>query len=391
METSTQALKKDEAFGLLYVANFVLSFHLYFVVYINSSFLSTFIEERFVGTIYIIASILGIVALLIVSNLLRKFGNYHLLLYFAIAELLIFLGLAFLNTVVFILPIFIVYLALYPLILYNLDIFIESFIKKENTTGSIRGAFLTITNTALILAPLVAGFILTNGDFGKIYLISSLFLIPFLLIIVRFRNFKDPVYHNLNIKETFLCVKNDKKMYNIFMSHFLMRFFFSWMVIYMPIYLTQHIGFTWAEFGILTFIVLLPFALLEWPAGRIADKFIGEKELLSVGFIIVAFFISFVSFIETTDFLFWVAVLFAVRIGASLIEIMTESYFFKHVGGDDNSTISFFRITRPVAYILGPIVATVALQFLDFQYIWLILGIITLYGLRYSLTLEDTR
>ena len=175
------------------------------------------------------------------------------------------------------------------------------------------------------------------------------------------------------------------------MAQFVMRIFFSWMVIYMPIYLISRIGFSWAEFGIMTFIVLIPFALFELPAGKIADRYLGEQELLSLGFFIAALFTVFLSFIETNNFVFWAAVLFTIRIGVSLVEIMTESYFFKHVSSNDNNTISFFRMMRPAAYIAGPIIATIALTFLDFKFIWIILGFILLYGLRFSFAIQDTR
>ena len=159
----------------------------------------------------------------------------------------------------------------------------------------------------------------------------------------------------------------------------------------MPIYLIGHIGFSWAEFGIMTFIVLIPFALFELPAGKIADRLLGEKELLALGFFIAALFTGFLSFIDTNNFIFWASVLFTIRVGASLIEIMTESYFFKHVNSSDNNTISFFRMMRPAAYIAGPIIATIALVFLSFQHIWLVLGFILLYGLRYAFAIQDTR
>ena len=175
------------------------------------------------------------------------------------------------------------------------------------------------------------------------------------------------------------------------MAQFILRFFFAWMVIYMPIYLHVHIGFSWSEIGIMFAIMLLPFALLELPAGKIADRWLGEKEILSAGFLIAALFTILVSFITSNNFFIWTATLFMMRVGASLIEIMTESYFFKHVQGDDNNIISFFRITRPAAYIIGPIVASIALIFLDLRFIFIILGLILFSGLYYSFRIEDTK
>ena len=390
MHKTLQRLGWMKNLNVIYVANFILSFHLFLVIYANSSFLAQFVEERFVGTLFIIGSVLTVAAFLILSGALRKIGNFALLLIFSVLQFFFFLIFAFSDNAQIILPTFIAYIVTYPLILYTIDIFIESYTKDEGSTGVIRGTLLTTTNVALILAPLVAGFVLNQGSFGTLYLLSGLFIIPFVLLMLRFRRFKDPVYKKLEIKNTFLCIMGDKDLFGIFMSQFLMRFFFSWMVIYMPIYLTQHLGFSWAEFGIMTFIFLLPFAILEYPVGKIADTRLGEKEFLISGFLITSLFVLFIPLVNTTSFAFWASLLFFVRVGASLIEITTESYFFKHVDGSDSGTISFFRMTRPVAYILGPLVGTITLYFLDFQYIWFVLGIIFLSGIWFASKIRDT-
>lgn len=346
-------------------------------------------DEKYVGSIYIISSILSIISLLYISKILRRFGNYKTLLFLTILEFLAFLGLAFLENILFIIPIFIGYSVIFPMILFNFDVFLEGYTKKENE-GEVRGMFLTIVNTALILAPLIAGYVLSDGDYSKIYLTSALFLIPFFFLILKFKDFKDPEYHDLKIISTLTCIRGRKNLYNIFVTQFILRFFFSWMVIYMPIYLHTHIGFTWPEIGAMTAIMLIPFAVVEYPAGRIADKVLGEKELLIVGFIIAGLVTGLYSFVETTDFVFWTTILLLSRIGASLIEIMTEVYFFKHVDENDGSTISFFRITRPVAYIVGPFIGSLALIFIDFQMIWIILGFVVLSGIFFASKIEDT-
>lgn len=390
MEHEIKRLRIGRRFGVLFLANFVLSFHLFFTLYMNSSFITTFIGEKFVGLVYMVSSVVSIATLIYVTRILKKFGNYKILLYLTILEFFLFLGMAFVKDKFLIILFFITYSAIFPIMLFNFDVFLETYTKKESNTGNIRGTFLTITNTALIFAPLVAGLMLTNGDYWKIYLSAALFLIPFLFLITKFKNFEDPQYHNLHIWQTLQCIRKDKNLYNIFMAQFVMRIFFSWMVIYMPIYLHQYIGFSWAEIGVMTSIMLLPFVLVEYPAGKIADKLFGEKELLIIGFLITAAFTGFVSFLTVQNFAIWAALLFTVRVGASLIEVMSEIYFFKHVSGADNTTISFFRITNPLAYIVGPAIASIMLMFIDYQFIFVVLGIILLYSIKFAFRIKDT-
>jgi hypothetical protein len=46
---------------------------------------------------------------------------------------------------------------------------------------------------------------------------------------------------------------------------------------------------------------------------------------------------------------------------------------------------------RPWSYVISPIVATAlfAIPFFNFKYIFVALGLLLLFGLRYSLSLED--
>lgn len=391
MENLTRKLAKKNIFRTIYTVGFLAAFHVFMLIYINSSFLNQFISEELVGSLYIIGSLMTISALTILPYVLRSFGNYLTLVAFTLVEILILLGMAFIKEPGIIIPLFVAHWVVFQIMFINIDIFLEAYQKKESDTGSTRGTFLTIINSSLMLSILIVGFVLTNEDYWKIYLIAAGILLPFLFIIfTKFRKFKDPIYEDFKIWKTFKKFGTTKSSYNIFMAQSILKFFFSWMVVYMPIYLHDYIGFEWNRIAIIFFIMLLPFVLIEIPAGKIADKWIGEKELLSTGFVIMALFTMVIPFISIASFVLWTGILFVTRIGASLVEITTESYFFKHVDGDDVNIISFFRMTSPVAYIMGPLAAIITLQFLPFQYIFLVLGLIMFFGLKYSLALKDT-
>ena len=170
-----------------------------------------------------------------------------------------------------------------------------------------------------------------------------------------------------------------------------MRIFFSIMAIYMPLYLYRTIGFSLSELGIMFSIMLLPFALFEFPLGKIADRYLGEKEILIVGFIILAASTASLSFITSASLAVWAGLLFVTRTGASAIEIATESYFFKHVNGKDTAQISMFRATRPFSDIIGPTIGSVSLLFIDLRFLFLVLGIFLLLGITVASRINDTR
>jgi MFS family permease len=274
---------------------------------------------------------------------------------------------------------------------YNLDIFIEHG-SEDATTGETRGLFLTIMNLAVFFGPIIAGFLLSENQFWKIYTVSAILVLPALFIIARkLSQFCDPEYKDVSLREMLYTAWQNKNIRNISIANFLLQFFYSWMIIYMAIYLTKFAHFSWEEIGIIFGIMLLPFIFLQFPLGEMADRRFGEKEMLVIGFIITALSTASLSFLNPqTSILIWASILFVTRVGAATIEIMTETYFFKQIEASDMGLISFFRHTRPLSFIIGTASASVFLLFVDTQYLFLALGVIMLSGIYFAMKIEDT-
>jgi len=384
-------MAKKKMLHILYSVGFLFAIHSAFIAYIDSTFLSSFVGERYVGLIFTISAILSIILLSKISLVLSKFGNYKTTISLLVIETLLLAGLASVKTAWLAVPMFITHYAILLLLILNFDIFIEHF-SEDGNTGSVRGTFLSVVNMSWVIAPFIAGFILTNSDFWKIYLLSATAMIPvFAIIFLKFKNVPDNHYDHPPFLETIKEVFKNKNIAKISSASFILYFFFSWMIIYTPIYLSHHIGFTWDKIGIIFTIMLLPYVLFELPLGKLADWRFGEKEFLSAGFTIAGLSTIAMAFISSHNFLVWAGILFITRIGASFVEISSETYFFKQVDDTDTNIISFFRNTKPLAFIVAPLIATIVLRFFAYQYLFLALGFIMLLGLRYSLTLRDTK
>lgn len=376
---------------VIYILGFLFALHATLPIYINSSFLSLISPEKFVGIIYSIGSAATILTFFVAPPILRKFGGYRTAIAFILLELLSLIALAFLKSPAFLIFFFITSLVAIAIIGFIIDLFLEN-VSSDNKTGKIRGIFLTSVNMAWIVSPLITSFILTNGDYWKIYVAAAALLLPVLFIVKRnLKNFKDNNYDKTPLSKTIKEIWKGKDIRNIFMISFLMQFFFAWMVIYAPIYLHNRIGFDWGQIGILFSVMLLPYILTELPLGKIADERLGEKEIMSIGFIIMAVSTGIISFISNGNFFLWMAILFITRIGASMVEIMSETYFFKKTTVSQMQTVSMFRTTKPLAYIIAPITATILFYFIEFKFIFIILGFLMFYGLRFSMALKDTR
>ena len=385
-------IKRESNIFVIYLLGFLFTLHIALPAYVNSTFLARFTSENFVGIIYTISAIVTIAAFTVVPKILKKFGNYSFMMGLLVADFISVLGLAFVQDHLLISVFFIVSFVAIALIGFNIDVFLESF-SRDSVTGTIRGTLLSTSNIAWIVAPLVGSFILTDGDYWKIFLAAALLLLPILFLTHNnLKKFKDPEYKTIRLKTTVTEIARDKNIRDIFVVAFLLQFFYSWMVIYTPIYLYTHTGFSWREIGIIFSIMLLPFVLTEAPLGRLADRRWGEKEVMSVGFIVMALSTGLIAFIETKSVLLWAILLFITRIGAAMVEIMSETYFFKKIHSSKADVIGLFRTMRPCAYIVSPVVA-IALFSVDLplKYIFIFLAVIMFLGLHWSLELKDTK
>lgn len=396
----TSVIKKPFRFLFsIFLANLLVSFHLYIILYVNSSFLEEYFSPTFLSFLFILGALINLALLLSGSALIKRFSNYKLTLFLIFLEFIAVFGLAFAQIPFLVALFFVIHQATIMMILFNMDIFLEDYSPSdESQTGGIRGAFLTVSNLTLVISPSLAGFILTNGGYWKVYLFSALFLIPMFFVVRKGLKFK---ISNMNvvssdIKQAIASLRKNKDIYNALMTQFILQFFYAWMVIYMPIHLHQNLGFPWSKIGIIFTIMLLPFVLFEIPLGRLADKKTGEKEILIIGFTIIALATAFIPFVNNVSLIFWAGILFATRVGASFVEIGSESYFFKHVNAGNTDIISLFRITRPLALIAAPAIAVASLYFVNavggaYQFIFAVLAAITLLGIKYSLAVTDTR
>lgn len=384
--------KSQNSVFVIYLLGFLMTLHVALPSYINSTFLTKFTTEKFVGILYTISAILTICFFIVIPKILKRFGNYKTIQTVLCLDGISLLGLILSENLIVVSLSFIVTFISIAVIGFNLDIFLESF-SRNSTTGKIRGTLLSTSNIAWIIGPLIASFILTDGDYWKMFLATGILIIPILLITRNnFRNFKDSNYKIIPFKNTVKEIRSDRDIRSIFIVSFLLQFFYSWMVIYTPIYLYTYLGFSWQQIGVMFSIMLLPFVITEAPLGKLADNRWGEKEVMSVGFIVMAIATGMIAFIEIKSFILWTSILFVSRIGASMVEIMSETYFFKKINSDKADIIGIFRTMRSWAYIIGPTLATILFALsLSIKYIFIVLALTMFAGLHYSLRLKDTK
>ena len=136
--------------------------------------------------------------------------------------------------------------------------------------------------------------------------------------------------------------------------------------------------------------MLLPFLIVPFPLGKYSDK-IGERKMLMLGFTVASFATLLLFFIQKHEIWVWALILFITRVGAATIEVMSDVYFFRHIKAENEQFVEIYRSVSPVAYIISPIIAFMAFLFIpSFNFIYLILGAIMLYGIYLSSTIRKS-
>jgi MFS family permease len=169
--------------------------------------------------------------------------------------------------------------------------------------------------------------------------------------------------------------------------------FYVWAPFYVPLYLHSELGLPWTTLGWVFAVMLLPDVILEYPAGWLADHYLGDKELLFAGFVIAGGSLAAIgTFTSQTPTWALLAILVLSRVGTALIEAMTEGHFYRRVSAEDINSMSLFRSVWPLSFVVGPVVASALLSITNFQtFLFVAGGFIAVAGVLTTLRIRDFR
>ncbi len=374
------------------VIGFIYSLHLVIPMYSNSSFLSLFADERTLSLIYMAGAAVSILGYLVAPMVIRRLGNYHTALALILVQIVLFFGLVSSTDPLALSILFIVQTATISLISLCLDIFLEVYTAGSNV-GSVRGLYNATLNASWLVAPLI-GSMLINGtnNYRNTYIAALAMLFPLLYLVYRnFPRFKDPNYMHLSPHELIKHISSNKNWVTLFYINIILQTFYSWMVVYSPIYLNKVIGFSWEDIGIILVVMLIPFPLIQYPLGKMSDGKFGGDRIMAVGFAIMGISTILLSFFTVKVVAVWAILLFTTRVGAAAAEVMIETYFFKTVSPRDSAALGVFRITRPLSYFLAPLVTIIGLMFTTNQFLFVLIGAISLLAIGPALSLREPR
>lgn len=376
--------------NLINIIAFALGFLDAFLIYILSSYFSGITGSDNVGIFYLVAysGVLGV--LFFLQPLIRRIGKAHTLYLSLGVTVLMGALLARMEPSWLSIGMMLVFIVATNTTWVALDILLESF-SMDQMSGRIRGLHLTIMNAGLLLAPFLSTRVLDRAGFsGVFFLLLIGYSVIFLVTILSFRRNNVVFLEKLRLRDTFGKMLWEKNLLFIYSVSFAMEFFYALMIVYTPLHL-RSLGFSWEEIGILFTVMLVPFVLLQYPLGMLADRRLGEKELLITSLLITLVSTISLWWLDTSGLAVWGTVLFCTRVGIAGIEILRDSYFYKQIDGNDMDVIAFFRTARPVANIVGAVLMAVALSFFPIKSAFILVAAVLIVALVGAFLLEDTQ
>lgn len=376
----------------LFFASFFFSFHIALLSYLNSSVLGTHASSLQTTLAYIGSSALSLILIFVAPLVVRKLGASRFLVLGLVLSMGLLSVLGLVTERIGFVGVFMLYFSLNTVIWYAFDLCIEHY-SRESNTGNIRGLYLNINNFGWVLAPMAASAVALKLGFTGTYLLASGAVLVALVIIVCTTRIKHSAHApKLHLHQAFAELVKHAEARRLVSLYFVLQFFFALMVIYMVPYLVG-VGFDLKSIGIILSIMLLPFVILQYAVGKMADRHRNEKALIVLGFCIMGLSTLLLalpdSFIFGPTLGFFAAVLFLTRVGASIIEVGVESKFFKVVTEKDTALISTLRMTLPLAYIIAPLVGALILVGGSMQSLFAILGLICLGAMLYAFRLKN--
>lgn len=380
---------------VLALGNFFSSIHFFLVLYVIAPYLATFLPDEQTGLVISVGAVGTLIAFPFMPKITEYLGSKRGALIVA-SLLAVALFVLAQQPSFWIAAICLAFIcAASPFIQFFQDLLLEGTNASTDETGRVRTAFNTAGNIALILAPLCIGFLLDGGNqYWRVFLVAGISLAPFITLFLFEKLPEQIQFNHPKLLETCKCMLVDKDLRAAALGNLVLQFFYHLAPLYIPLYLHGTLGIAWSELGWMFTVMLLPFVLLEYPAGYIADRWIGDKEMLMGGFVLIGLSFGSLAFVTTaTPMVLLLLALIGSRVGAAIVEAMVEGHFFRRVSSADSNTVTLYRMSRPVAALLAPLSASVLLLVTESYLVFFLTSgtLLVLFGVLSAQHVKDIR
>jgi MFS family permease len=375
---------------LITFISFLLGFSQSLLIYIESSYFKLSLGSENVSAFYFVAYVIALVGLLNMHKIIKLLGKSTSFFLFFFLQICAMAILIMVPPSVFGIFLLMINIITSYLMYVILDIIMESY-SEDKKSGRIRGLHLMVISVGFILGPMLSTRILEKYDYSGLFLLSMVISMGIFIIgLIGLRGGNSKFDGNITVRDLVKKIFVNKNLMRIYWISFVLEFFYAIMTVYGPLYLLD-LGMSWTQIGIVITIMLVPFVIIDYPVGIIADKKLGEKEMLIFALFVMAFSTLSVFFVKNNSVAVWGFVFFMTRVGAAMIETLRDSYFYKRIDGNDMDIISFFRTSKSVGFIAATAFSAMLLVVFSIKIMFVFLAGIILLALYPAFKLVDNK
>ncbi len=250
----------------------------------------------------------------------------------------------------------------------------------------IFGAFLAI---AMGLGPAAGGFIAALGVFFPYYVAAGLNIV---VLAIAIPSLKDPIIPKVRptLTESFTIARKSPELVVPGIFNLFDRLHIGFILTALPFFLSVSLGLDESLRGISLAIFATPFIILQYPMGKLSDKY-GRFRQLVVGSLGYGIVISIIGYIGTIGFSLLLVMLAILGLFAGITSPPSMALVGDVVGQEDSAMgMGFFNFLGNLGITIGPLTFGVLNPIIGMENAFVVVGLFELVTLMFNIILVRT-
>ena len=250
----------------------------------------------------------------------------------------------------------------------------------RNDRGKNMGIYGVFLALAMGLGPMLGGFIASIDVFMPYWVAAflSLMVLPLALF-----GLDDPVFikKRVSLKQSIMAAKEYPKIVVPCLFNFIDRLHMGFILTALPLFLFQVLGLSESLRGMALGLFAMPFIILQYPMGKLSDKY-GRYKQLVIGSAIYGVILSILGFVGSFGFIHLVIILILLGVFSGITSPASMALVGDSVEQDESAmAMGFFNFVGNMGIVIGPIVLGLLLIYANFAIAFLVAGLIELISL----------
>lgn len=329
-----------------------------------------------VSRIMMLAYCIAIFSTIVGSWIFTKIGRRTGMIFSLAAYIVFLLSFAASSHIAILISSLILYTFMFSLLQLGISQYIDHLSTKRNLATHF-GENGTLVNLGWILGPALGGLLASTYSYRAVFVLSALVVFVSLILFIFF----EP-------KDSHPKKKNRVERAHIHARAFFKNPFFRKVyllglginIVYGALILGplffQELGASVQQIGLYFALMAIPWIVLEFPIGALADKKKNEPTLFLLSYLIIT--IAIFGFGQSNLPTLAAVFLIGIAIGTSLLETTIFSYYYRYVPESEEKMTGVFLTHPNVGIFIGTLLPSILLSFMSLGTFFSLLALILL-------------